>query len=87
MKNCIIKIIGVFTVFMVFSCSEDTIDLEGLGAITGSVVSEGDNEPIENVKVETNPGTSTVFTDENGKYQINGVPAGKYSLSAQNFLP
>ncbi|MEW7280674.1 carboxypeptidase regulatory-like domain-containing protein [Aquimarina sp. 2201CG1-2-11] len=83
MRNYIIKIIGVFTVFIMVSCSEDTIDLEGLGSITGRVVNEGTNEPIENVKIETNPGTSTVFTDKNGDYKIKGVPAGKYSLSAQ----
>ncbi len=68
---------------MMISCSEDTIDIEGLGVIKGKIVLEGTNEPLENVKVSTNPNTSTVFTDENGLYRLENVPAGDYSLSAE----
>ncbi len=83
MKKHIVKIISVLVVLTMISCGEDTIDLDGLGVIKGRVVNEGTNEPIENVKIETNPGTSTVFTDKDGNYQLKGVPSGKYSLSAQ----
>ncbi|AXT54141.1 hypothetical protein D1818_20565 [Aquimarina sp. BL5] len=83
MIKYIIKIITVFTIFTMASCSEDTIDLEGLGAVRGSVVAIGTNEPLENVKISTNPSTSTVFTDANGEYLIENIPSGDYSLSAQ----
>ncbi len=83
MIKYIIKIVTVFTILMMASCSEDTIDLEGLGAIRGSVVAVGTNEPLENVKVSTNPSSSTVFTDANGVYVIENIPSGDYSLSAQ----
>ncbi|WP_299440052.1 carboxypeptidase regulatory-like domain-containing protein [uncultured Aquimarina sp.] len=83
MKKYIIKIITVFAILAVASCSEDTIDLEGLGAVKGRVVAVGTNEPLENVKISTNPSSSTVFTDVNGEYLIENIPSGDYSLSAQ----
>lgn len=83
MKGFIIKIVSVLVVLSAISCSEDTIDLEGLGSVKGSVVKVGTNEPLENVKISTNPGTSTVFTNTEGVYILENVPAGDYSLSAQ----
>ncbi|WP_378177581.1 carboxypeptidase regulatory-like domain-containing protein [Aquimarina sp. SS2-1] len=83
MKKYIIKVITVFAIIFLASCSEDTIDLEGLGAVRGRVVAVGTNEPLENVKISTNPSSSTVFTDVNGEYLIDNIPSGDYSLSAQ----
>ncbi|GAA4112196.1 hypothetical protein GCM10022393_10460 [Aquimarina addita] len=84
MKKHIIKtFIYIITTIFSIACSEDTIDLEGLGSIKGTVVSDGSNEPLPNVKIATNPPTSTVFTDDNGAYILNNVPVGDYSLSAQ----
>ncbi|MBQ0733496.1 carboxypeptidase regulatory-like domain-containing protein [Aquimarina celericrescens] len=83
MKGFIIKVVSVLTVLVTISCSEDTIDLEGLGSVKGRVVQVGTNEPLENVKISTNPGSSTVFTNAEGFYLLENVPAGDYSLSAQ----
>jgi len=84
MKKYIIKILTILTVVTIVSCSEDTIDLEGLGAVKGRVVAVGTNEPLENVKISTNPSSSTVFTDVNGEYIIENIPSGDYSLAAQH---
>ncbi|OED36114.1 hypothetical protein AB832_05780 [Flavobacteriaceae bacterium (ex Bugula neritina AB1)] len=83
MKKYRIKILSVLMMLVLAACSEDTIDLEGLGSIKGRVVAVGTNEPIENVKISTNPSSSTVFTDADGVYKIENVTAGQYSLSAQ----
>lgn len=84
MKRHIIKILVCMITFVApFGCSEDTIDLEGLGTIKGTVVSLGSNEPLENVKIATTPPTSTVFTNIDGEYLIENAPTGSYSLSAQ----
>ncbi|MCF4102052.1 carboxypeptidase regulatory-like domain-containing protein [Gillisia sp. M10.2A] len=80
----IVKYIFVFLfISLLVGCSEDTIDSFGVGKITGTVVSQGDNEPIQNVKISTNPVTSTVFTDENGDFVIENVPAAEYSIQAK----
>ncbi len=82
-KGFIFKIVSILVVITMISCSEDTIDLEGLGSVTGKVVKKGTNEPLENVKMSTTPGSSTVFTDADGFYKIENIPSGDYSLSAQ----
>ena len=65
------------------SCSEDTIGESGTGTITGVVVFLGTNEPLANVKISTNPNTSTVFTDESGGFILENVEVGDYSVQAQ----
>ncbi|WP_062060034.1 carboxypeptidase-like regulatory domain-containing protein [Aquimarina longa] len=83
MKELIIKGISFIIILITISCSEDTIDVEGLGSVKGKIVKVGTNEPLENVKVSTTPSSSTVFTDKNGVYKLSNVPSGEYSLSAQ----
>ncbi|MDY8134288.1 carboxypeptidase regulatory-like domain-containing protein [Aquimarina sp. 2201CG5-10] len=83
MKNIFIKISITFMCLAIVSCSEDTIDLEGLGSVKGTVVRAGTNEPLENVKISTNPATSTIFTSADGSYRIDNIPSGDYTLSAQ----
>ncbi len=83
MKRNIVKIISILIITLVTACNEDTIDVEGLGVVKGQVVEVGTNEPLENVRIATNPTTSTVFTDQEGRYQIENIPVGDYSLSAQ----
>ena len=83
MSNLSLKIISLILALIIISCSEDTIDVVGVGTVTGKVVSVGTNEPLENVKIATNPSTSIVFTDEEGAYVLEDVPAGDYSISAE----
>ena len=69
--------------FLFINCSEDKLSLTGKGTITGIVVTVGDNTPIENVKVSTNPSSSIVFTDTEGNFQITDVPIDDYSVQAE----
>ena len=73
----------ILVLIAVVSCSEDKVSLSGTGAITGKVVSKGDNIPLENTKISTNPGTSIVFTDASGEFVINNVTVGTYAIEAQ----
>ena len=64
------------------SCSEDTVDLIGLGTVTGRVVEANSFDPIENAKVSLSPSNNTVFTDADGYFIIEEVEAGEYSVNA-----
>lgn len=76
--------IPLFVLLCVFAaCSEDTINALESGSITGTVVTEGDYDPVENVRISTTPNTSTVFTDENGEFVIHNVPVDQYSVEAR----
>jgi len=84
MKN-IYKIVGmgVCTFALLWSCSEDGLTESGLGTVTGTVVSDGDNAPLANVKITSNPSSNTVFTVETGDFIITNVLVGDYSFQAE----
>ena len=68
---------------LMISCSEDTIDFEETGTITGTVIAAESQMPIANVEVSTNPSSSTVFTNENGNFTINDVLVDSYAVQAE----
>ena len=68
---------------LVISCNEDPISEFGTGTITGKVVTEGENLPLENVKISSNPVSNTVFTDSDGNFTITDVEEGQYSVQAE----
>lgn len=72
-----------FCVILFFSCQEETIEDSSVGTITGKVVLEGSNEPVENAKISTNPASSTVFTDALGEFILEEIPVEEYSVQAQ----
>lgn len=84
MNQFVSKIIIVvcFSVFFT-SCSEETLDNFDTGTITGTVVEKGTNIPLENVKISTNPSSSTVFTDATGAFTLEDIPVEQYSVQAE----
>ena len=77
-----LKFIGLLLILLV-SCNEDRISENNFGTIKGKVVAEGTNEPLKNVRISTSPVTSTVFSDADGRFEIENVPIGDYSVSAR----
>lgn len=83
MKTNLTYIYLFLSLIFIVSCSEDKIDLTGRGTITGKAVTSGDNVPMENVKISTNPVTSIVFTDAQGDFEITDVPIDNFSVQAE----
>ncbi|APU67599.1 MULTISPECIES: carboxypeptidase regulatory-like domain-containing protein [Christiangramia] len=81
MKNRLLYIVACF--MLLCGCSEDTIDGYVTGDLTGKVVKEGSNDPIENVRISTNPTSSTVFTNAEGEFVLENIPEGEYSVEAR----
>jgi len=71
----------------------DTVDfdLSSGDSISGTILKSADDSALEGVKVKIfNAGDSNeglwlnnVFTDENGVFEIKGIPAGNYNIKAQ----
>lgn len=80
-KYSLTMLILVF--FFSLSCSEDKIGENLFGTLKGTVVSSGDNIPLANVKISTQPISSTVFTDSLGNFMIEYIPVGEYSVEAK----
>jgi len=83
-RRTYIKLIGVLFVILLFSCNETRIGENDFGTLEGKVVSIGDNMPIPNVKITTNPASSTVFTDSLGEFIIEYIPVREYVVEAEN---
>lgn len=63
------------------SCNEDFIEPELFGSIFGEVLLDNnDNIPIEEAKITTNPPTNTVFTDEFGRFALENISPGTYTI-------
>ncbi|MAT90732.1 MAG: hypothetical protein CMC35_08555 [Flavobacteriaceae bacterium] len=85
MRIQIQKLAGVFLLLTLFfaACEEDGIDEDGTGIIDGTVVVDGENTPLANVKITTNPSSTTVFSDASGQFVLDNVPSGDYSVQAE----
>ncbi|MBJ6369591.1 carboxypeptidase-like regulatory domain-containing protein [Snuella sedimenti] len=74
----------IIVIMLSFSgCSEETIDNLSKGKIAGKVVVKGANTPLGNVKISTNPSSSTVFTNDDGEFLLEDVVADQYSVQAE----
>jgi len=77
------KLIGVLIGVFLFSCNENRIGENEFGMIKGTVVVSGSNVPLANVRISTDPITSTVFTDSIGQFLIENAPVGDYAVQAK----
>lgn len=78
-----LKWIGVLVLVLLFSCNEDRIGINDFGMIKGTVVVSGTNVPLANVRISTQPVSSTVFTNDLGEFLIENVPVGEYAVEAR----
>ena len=69
--------------FGFFSCEEDPFIPEEFGTLFGEVLLADENTPISAVTVSTNPPTSSVETDAQGRFQLENIPVGTYSLRTE----
>ncbi|WP_285268795.1 carboxypeptidase-like regulatory domain-containing protein [Kaistella rhinocerotis] len=83
MKN----LLNIFTAFVILfsltSCSEELVSKVQTGTVKGTVIKKGTNQPLKNVKIYTAPSTQTVFTKDDGSFEIAEIPVGEYSLRAE----
>ncbi len=81
--NKLIKIIVAFVMIITFlgGCSEDTVDIAGVGVVTGQVVEATTFEPIENAKITLTPTNNSTFTDVNGEFSFE-LDCGEETFTA-----
>lgn len=65
-------------------CKEDTIDPEPIfGRIEGQVLDARGGTGLANVTITTNPATVSVITDDEGRFEISGVPVGRVTITSK----
>lgn len=66
-----------------FSCQEETIQPDVFGSLFGEVLTLEDNKALEGATISTNPPTSIVITDDLGRFALENIKTGTYSIRAE----
>lgn len=83
MRNFLIILFASCFLFTLGCSEEDTIDVVLYGSLKGKVVDKLSGEPIKDVKITTNPASTTVLTDTLGEFKIDKIAVGDYSVQAE----
>lgn len=73
---------GVVTPANILLKQKDTTKPSTTGTITGTVYDAATKQPINKALVVTDPATSSVTTDINGKFTISNINPGNYKVTA-----
>lgn len=65
------------------ACEKDKIEVQEYGSVTGVVLDATTNLPISAANITTNPASSSILTDEEGKFTLDQVPIGSVVITAQ----
>ncbi len=79
-----IKFICISILFLLIqACEEEKIDIEKYGSLTGVVLNGEDYTPLSGVLIYTSPASSTILTDEEGKFEFQKVKEGEIAVTAR----
>lgn len=81
MKNT--HLLFLFLTLLFASCQEEKITPQVFGSLVGTVLSTEDNIAIAQATVSTNPPTSSLQTDELGRFTVEQIEAGTYTIRAE----
>ncbi len=73
----------ILSIIFLSSCKEDTIQPELYGSISGVVMDQDAASAIEGASITTSPPTSAILTGKDGKFSIQDIPVGNYTITAQ----
>jgi len=68
---------------LISSCREDTIKPTLFGSMVGTVIRDADNVAVNNAIISTTPPTSLILTDEFGRFALNDIEPGTYTIRAE----
>ncbi|HEY6906576.1 MAG TPA: carboxypeptidase regulatory-like domain-containing protein [Ignavibacteriaceae bacterium] len=77
------KILFVLSLLLLSSCKEDTIEPELYGSISGIVMDQANSTAIEGASITTSPPTSSILAGQDGKFIIDNIPVGNYTITAE----
>ncbi len=73
----------ILTIILFPSCKEDTVQPELYGSISGTVLDDSTSSAIAGANITTSPPTNALIAGSNGKFSIDNIPVGNYTITAQ----
>jgi TonB-linked SusC/RagA family outer membrane protein len=77
------RIVGFVATLLVLAVVPGVLTAQGSGTVTGRVVDRASQSPVQGAQVVVVGTTRGTQTDQNGRYTINGVPAGPRDISVR----
>lgn len=74
---------SLFLLLLISACKEDTIVPDTFGSVFGEVLINGENTPVSEASISTNPPTSTILTDAEGRFALENIKTGTYTLRVE----
>jgi len=74
-------VLGLLVAFT--ACKDPSTGPSGTGSIDGRVVNDSTGAPVQGASITTSPATSAPLTDGDGRFTIQDIEAGEYSITAQ----
>ena len=68
---------------LLIGCENDLLEPDLRGSIQGQVRDFDTREPLGGVSISTNPPTSSIITDDEGRFRIDDLPTGNYSVAGR----
>ena len=81
--NTLVRTLTFFLPLLLVACEEDNIDIEKYGALAGVVLNGDDYTPLEGVIITTNPASSSILTNTEGKFEFSKVLEGEVAITAR----
>ncbi|MEM6316505.1 MAG: carboxypeptidase regulatory-like domain-containing protein [Bacteroidota bacterium] len=76
-------IVPLLLIVLFGGCREDTIKPTLFGSMVGTVIRDADNVAVNNAIISTTPPTSLILTDEFGRFALNDIEPGTYTIRAE----
>ncbi|MEP0547083.1 MAG: carboxypeptidase regulatory-like domain-containing protein [Rhodothermales bacterium] len=68
---------------VIVGCENELLEPDLRGAIEGQVFDFDTREPLSGVNITTNPPTGSLITDEEGRFRLDDLPTGNYSVAGR----
>ncbi len=82
-KPALLSYLLLLLAFAAIRCSEDKIDPDASGILSGTVKDAVTLDPLSDVTITTNPATQSVASDSAGNFLLENIPVGEYNVIAK----
>ena len=67
---------------LLVGCDDETAGPQTRSTVSGQVLDATSEEPVARAEVSTSPATQSVLTDREGRFVLENIPTGTYTIEA-----
>jgi hypothetical protein len=75
-------VLAIAALGLLTGCDDETVGPDTRGTVSGHVLDAASEEPVARAEVSTSPATQSVLTDREGRFVLENIPTGTYTIEA-----